>query len=47
MNYAGLDQKRRRRRLTHKRTKPLCGGRPKRAMREGHRDDICLDKMME
>jgi hypothetical protein len=45
MNFAGLDQKRRRRRrLTHKRTKPLCGGRPKRAMREGHRDDICLDR---
>jgi hypothetical protein len=35
MNFAGLDQKRRRKKkLSHRRTRPLCGGRPKRAMRE-------------
>ena len=45
MNFAGLDQKRRRKKkLTHKRTKLLCGGRPKSAMREGHRDNICADR---
>jgi hypothetical protein len=45
MNFAGLDQKRRRKKkLSHRRTWPLCGGRPKRAIREGHRDDICPDR---